>query len=147
VALSCITAATSAVASAAPGESIRSLDNARSISTSLSDADIDLVTWSITKGRAMHSAVRTYRVTDVDALVTKVEGEFVSQVKEIDGFVGYYLVDGGDGTVVSITVGDTAEAVQASTKAAGEWVRQSVPELIEGPPQVVAGEVRVRAER
>lgn len=95
----------------------------------------------------MHSAVRTYRVTDVDALVTKVEGEFVSQVKEIDGFVGYYLVDGGDGTVVSITVGDTAEAVQASTKAAGEWVRQSVPELIEGPPQVVAGEVRVRAER
>jgi hypothetical protein len=95
----------------------------------------------------MHSAVRTYRVTDVDALVAKVEEEFVSQVKNIDGFVGYYVIDGGDGTVVSVTVGETAEAVEASTRAAGEWVRQSIADLMEGPAQVVAGEVRVRAER
>jgi hypothetical protein len=95
----------------------------------------------------MHSAVRTYRVTDADTLVTKVEDEFVSRVKEVDGFVGYYLIDSGDGTVVSITVGETAEAVEASTQAASEWVRQSIADLIEGPPQIVAGEVRVSAER
>jgi hypothetical protein len=95
----------------------------------------------------MHSAVRTYRVTDADTIVTKAEDEFVSRVKEIDGFVGYYLIDGGDGTVVSVTVGETAEAVEASTQAAGEWVRQSIADLIEGPPQIVAGEVRVSVER
>jgi hypothetical protein len=95
----------------------------------------------------MHSAVRTYRVTDVDELVSKVEAEFAPQVKQIDGFVGYYVIDGGDGTVVSVTVGETEEAVEASTSAAREWVRASIADLIEGPPQIVAGEVRVRAER
>ena len=33
----------------------------------------------------MHASVRRYRVRDIDALVSKVEDEFVEQVKEIDG--------------------------------------------------------------
>ena len=53
----------------------------------------------------MHASVRRYRVRDIDALVSKVEDEFVDQVKEIDGFVGYYVIDGGGGDVVSVTVG------------------------------------------
>jgi hypothetical protein len=95
----------------------------------------------------MHAAVRIYRVTDIDALVSRVEAEFVPRVKELDGFVGYYVIDGGDGTAVSVTVGETSEAVNASTGAATEWVRESAAELIDGPPIVTSGEVRVRAER
>jgi hypothetical protein len=95
----------------------------------------------------MHAAVRRYRVTDVDALVGKVEAEFVERVKQIDGFVGYYVIDGGDGNVASVTVGETPEAVASSTSAAAEWVRESAADLIEGAPDVTAGEVRVRAER
>ena len=95
----------------------------------------------------MHAAVRSYRVTDVDALVEKVEAEFVGRVKEVDGFVGYYVIDGGDGTAVSVTVGETAEAVDQSTKLAREWVQANAAELVEGAPTVTTGEVRVRAER
>jgi hypothetical protein len=95
----------------------------------------------------MHAAVRMYRVADIDALVRKVEDEFVERVKEIDGFVGYYVIDGGDGTAASVTVGETEEAVESSTQRASEWVRESVADLIEGAPEVTAGEVRVRAER
>jgi hypothetical protein len=95
----------------------------------------------------MHAAIRTYRVNDVDALVSRVEAEFAPRVKEVDGFVGYYVIDGGDGTVASVTVGETAEAVEASTSAAADWVRESAAELIDGPAIVTAGEVRVRAER
>ena len=53
----------------------------------------------------MHAAVRKYRVSDVDALVSKVEAEFAEQVKQVPGFVGYYVIDGGDGTAASVTVG------------------------------------------
>ena len=95
----------------------------------------------------MHAAIRRYRVTDIDALVSKVEDEFVEQVKEIDGFVGYYVIDGGDGTAASVTVGETEDAVEDSTRRASEWVRESAADLIEGAPEVTAGEVRVRAER
>jgi hypothetical protein len=86
-------------------------------------------------------------VRDVDSLVSKVESEFVEQIKEIEGFVGYYVVDGGDGTVVSITVGEGANAVAESTQLAAAWVRESVADLVEGQPEVTVGEVRVRAER
>ena len=95
----------------------------------------------------MHAAVRKYRVTDVDALVAKVESEFADQVKQVDGFVGYYVIDGGDGTAASVTVGETAESVEESTRLAGEWVRESAADLIEGAPEVTTGEVRVRAQR
>ena len=95
----------------------------------------------------MHAAVRRYKVKDIDALVSKVESEFADQVKEIDGFVGYYVIDGDDGTAASVTVGETAEAVAESTRLAGDWVRESAADLVEGNPDVTVGEVRVRAER
>jgi len=95
----------------------------------------------------LHASVRRYRVRDIDALVSKIESEFVDQVKEIDGFIGYYVIDGGDGTAASVTVGETAAAVAESTRRAGNWVRESASELVEGEPEITAGEVRVRAER
>ena len=95
----------------------------------------------------MHASVRSYRVRDIDALVDKVESEFVDQVKEIDGFVGYYVIDGGDGTAASVTVGETADAVAESTRRAANWVRESAADLVDGAPEVTVGEVRVRAER
>jgi hypothetical protein len=95
----------------------------------------------------MHASVRRYRTRDTDALERKVEDEFVDQVKKIDGFVGYYVIDGGDGDVASVTVCETAGALQQITKLAGDWVRESLGDLVDGQPDVVAGEVRVRAER
>ncbi len=95
----------------------------------------------------MHASVRRYRVRDIDTLVSKVEEEFVDQVKDIDGFVGYYVIDGDDGTVASVTVGDTAQAVAESVRLAAAWVRDSVADIVEGEPEVTVGEVRVSAER
>jgi|SRR5215212_6246671 len=94
----------------------------------------------------MHAAVRRYRVKDVDALVSKIEDEFAERVKQIDGFVGYYVIDGDDGTSASVTVGETAQAVAESTRLAGDWVRESASELVEGRPEVTVGKVRVRVE-
>jgi len=95
----------------------------------------------------MHASVRRYRVRDIDTLVSRVEDEFVDQVKEIEGFVGYYVIDGDDGTVASVTVGDTAQAVAESVRLAAAWVRDSVADIVEGEPDVTVGEVRVSVER
>jgi hypothetical protein len=95
----------------------------------------------------MHATIRKYRVSDADALVSKVEAEFLERVKAVDGFAGYYIIDAGDGTVASITVGETEEAVEESTRRASEWVQESVADIIEGAPEVMAGEVRVSTDR
>jgi len=94
----------------------------------------------------MHASVRRYRVREIDAFISKVEDEFVEQIKEIDGFVGYYVIDGDDGTVASVTVGENATAVADSVRLAASWVRESAGDLVEGEPEVTVGEVRVRAE-
>ena len=95
----------------------------------------------------MHASVRQYRVRDIDTLVSRIEDEFVEQVTGIDGFVGYYVIDGGDGAVASVTVGETADAVAESTRLTAAWMRDSASELVDGEPEVTVGEVRVRAER
>jgi hypothetical protein len=95
----------------------------------------------------MHASVRRYQAVDVEALLTKVQDEFLERVKTVDGFVGYYVIDGGDGTVTSITVGDTAEAVDASNVLAKQWVVERAAHLVESAPDLTTGEVRVRAER
>jgi hypothetical protein len=95
----------------------------------------------------MHASVNTYRVMDVDALVHKIQEELVERVKAIEGFVGYFIVDGADGTVVAITLGETQEAVEIATVHAQDWVVQRAAHLIEGAPDMTAGEVRVHVGR
>ena len=83
---------------------------------------------------------------DVDPLVQVVQEELVDRVRTIEGFVGYYMIDGGDGTVISITMGEIADAVEASIAVVQHWVVERAAHLVEGAPDVTAGEVRVRAE-
>ncbi len=52
-----------------------------------------------------------------------------------------------DVTVISITLGEIEEAVEASTVQAQHWVVERAADLVEGGPKVTTGEVRVRAER
>jgi hypothetical protein len=95
----------------------------------------------------MHASVRRYQAVDVEALIRKVREEFVERVKTVEGFVGYYVIDGGDGTVTSVTVGETEEAVEASNVLAKEWVVERAAHLVESAPDLTTGKVRVRAER
>lgn len=95
----------------------------------------------------MHASVRRYQAVDVEALLAKVQEEFVERVRTVDGFVGYYVIDGGDGTVTSITVGESAQAVEASNALAKEWVVERAAHLVASAPDLTTGEVHVRAER
>ena len=96
----------------------------------------------------MNASVRKYKTSDAGAvskISDEVEKEFVDIVKEVDGFGGYYLIDGGDGTLVTITVAENQDAVEASAAKASEWVQgnETVSALMEGAPEVTNGEVLV----
>ena len=93
----------------------------------------------------MHSSVRKYKGNDPATIASEVEKGFVDIVKGIDGFAGYYLIDGGDGTVVTITVAESEAAVEESAAKAAEWVQgnETVSSLMEGAPEVTNGEVLV----
>lgn len=95
----------------------------------------------------MQASIRTYETANADALVMKFQEEFIERLRTIDGFVSYYVVDSGDGVVTAITFVETEAAVEAANAQAHQWVVERAAHLVDGAPDVAAGEVRVRVER
>jgi hypothetical protein len=89
----------------------------------------------------MYAAIRNYAGNTelADALV-KNESEVKRLISGIEGFRAYYLVRTGDGAA-SISVYDDRAGAEQSTRVAGEWVRENLPDLEVSAPQVSAGEV------
>jgi hypothetical protein len=91
----------------------------------------------------MYTAVRTYTTSDAAELARRVQDEFLPLMRGLPGFVGYYVVDGGDGKVASITVCENKEGVDESNRRAATWVQERLAELITDGPDVVAGDTVV----
>ena len=62
-------------------------------------------------------------------------------LRDAPGFRGYYVVDSGGGSGLSISLFDTREAAERSHQQALEWIRQNLSDLTDSQPQVLAGEV------
>jgi hypothetical protein len=92
----------------------------------------------------MYVAVRRYEgVRDPQKVVQVAEEGFVPIISEMPGFVAYYLVDAGDGVIVSTSVFEHKDAEEQSTFRAGEFIAEHLAPLLPNPPQVTAGEVGV----
>jgi hypothetical protein len=93
----------------------------------------------------MYASIRKYRgMRSVDEIMKRVDKGFVPLVKKLGGFQGYYIMDCGDGTVVSISVFDSREHALASNEKAAAWVKSNLADLAgDAKPEITAGEVRV----
>jgi heme-degrading monooxygenase HmoA len=91
----------------------------------------------------MYATIRIYSGADgfADALVEN-ESEVRGLISGIDGFKAYYLLKTADGTA-SISVYEDEAGTAESTRAAGEWVRENLPQFAGSPPQVTSGEVAI----
>jgi hypothetical protein len=92
----------------------------------------------------MYAAVRRYDgVTDTKEVARQVEERFLPVLSEMPGFVAYYVVDAGDGVMVSTSVFEHQAAEEQSSWRAGEFVAQYIAPLTPNPPQITAGDVVV----
>jgi hypothetical protein len=89
----------------------------------------------------MYATIRIYSVGSefADALVEN-ESEVRQLITGIDGFKAYYLLKTADGTA-SISVFDDEAGASESTRVAGQWVGENLPQFAGSPPQVTSGEV------
>lgn len=94
----------------------------------------------------MYTAVRTYTTSDAGELVRRVREEFLPIVRDVPGFMGYYIVDGGDGKIASVTVCRDQEGVEESNRRAASWVQERLAELVTDGPNVIAGDTVVSEE-
>ena len=93
----------------------------------------------------MFIAVRKYQVRrgSVAEWAKRVQTGFVPLMRGLEGFRGYYLLDGGPDVVTTISIFDSADAALLSNEKAADWVRNNVLEFARGMPEVIVGDVLV----
>ncbi|MGD0885172.1 MAG: hypothetical protein ABSA46_09930 [Thermodesulfovibrionales bacterium] len=90
----------------------------------------------------MNVTVRRYEgVRDTKEAAKRVQESFVPLISGMQGFVNYYWVDIGNGTMISISVFDSlSDAIESNQKAAA-WVKANLASVLPQNPKVEAGTV------
>jgi heme-degrading monooxygenase HmoA len=103
----------------------------------------EAVPWEPGRARAgpMFASIRKYNVRrgSAEQLAKRVRDSFVPMIRQMDGFRGYYLLDGGPDVLITISIFDSAGAAFASNEKAAAWVRNNVLEFTKGMPEVMVG--------
>ena len=89
----------------------------------------------------MFTSIRKYKVKrgSVEELARKVSEGFVPLIRQMQGFRGYYLLDGGPDVLITISMFDGPDEAFASNAKAADWVRNNVLESTKGMPEVMIG--------
>ena len=101
------------------------------------------------RGASAYTVIRRYQLlpdASMEDLVERVNKGFVPIVSKIPGFQEYLFVDAGDGAHLTISLYDDPSGAEQSTQNAASWAAENVAALIEGPPQVTTGGVRIHVD-
>jgi len=93
----------------------------------------------------MYISIRKYKFNSQDAkargeLTRQINDIFVPQISKASGFVSYYALDTGSGTLATVSVFESKSGAEESNRQAADFVKNNVPALTLGPPEVTAGE-------
>jgi hypothetical protein len=90
----------------------------------------------------MYVTVRRYEGVSDPSEVARIANEgFLPIIREIEGFVDYYLVDAGDGVLMSTSIFESASGEEESNWRAGSFIGQQLTPLMPNPPHITAGVV------
>lgn len=94
----------------------------------------------------MYTSIRRYEGLSpgtIEEIIKLVEEGFVPIVSAGEGFIGYHLIDAGDGVMATISLFETKAVAEESNRAAASWVKEALATFLPNPPQITAGEVRI----
>ncbi len=100
-------------------------------------------------GASAYTVIRRYQLipdASMEDLVDRVKAGFVPIVSRIPGFQEYLFVDAGDGAHLTISLYDDPSGAEQSTRDAASWAAENVATIIEGPPEVTTGWVRIHVD-
>ncbi len=94
----------------------------------------------------MYISIRKYKLISQDAktrgeLTKQINDLFLPQISKAPGFVSYYAVDAGSGTLATISVFESQSGAEESNRQAADFVKKNLPAFTSGPPEITAGEV------
>jgi hypothetical protein len=94
----------------------------------------------------MFASIRRFDgATSVEDMIRYVDERFLPVIRQAPGFAAYYLLDAGEGAVISISVFQDKTGAEASNALAAKEVQDNLASLLPNPPQITIGEVRVHS--
>jgi len=99
----------------------------------------------------MQATIRRYEGVDAartNEVVERVNETLVPQLRELPGFSGYYVIDAGNGVISSISLFETAEQAEESTKLVAAWITdENLDTAIPNAPKITSGKVVAHSDR
>ena len=93
----------------------------------------------------MHATIRRYDDVDtsrINEIVGKVDETFVPQIRELPGFLGYFLVETDKGILSSISLFETSEQAEESSKLVKNWISdENFGRALPNAPKITSGKV------
>jgi hypothetical protein len=90
----------------------------------------------------MYVVIRKFRkLRSVAEAARRAESGIGQLMKQSQGFRGYYVFDAGGGAGGSVTFFDNRDDALAANEKALAWIQGSLADLLEGEPEITAGEV------
>ena len=97
----------------------------------------------------MYSSVRRYNTNaeDAAAIIELIkQGNIEDRIGILPGFIAYYIIDCGDGVLLTINVFEELADAENSNTIAADWVKEYVlPKYSLSPPKITVGEVVLNA--
>jgi quinol monooxygenase YgiN len=95
----------------------------------------------------MFAAIRYYQADppSIDEVVRRVQEEFVPIIRDMRGFVSYFILvpSEREEDIVSVSVFEDQQSAEESNRKAAEWVVQNLSELLRPNPDFASGQVVV----
>jgi hypothetical protein len=99
----------------------------------------------------MQATIRRYEGVDAartNEIVERVNETLVPQLRELPGFSGYYVIDAGNGVISSVSLFETSEQADESTKFVAEWIAdENLESAIPNAPKITSGKVVAHSDR
>lgn len=90
----------------------------------------------------MHMVIRKFpRLHSVRDAAQRAETGLVAILRKEPGFIGYCIFDGGGGVGGSVTFFTDRDSAVAANARALLWIGESLPDLYDGEPEIVVGEI------
>jgi hypothetical protein len=101
--------------------------------------------WDDLKREAlMYAVIRKFnKMRSVEEAARRAESGLGPILRQSPGFQGYYIVNGGNDTAVSITIFETPDAAEDAHRRAMDWIKDNLSDFVEGKPEVITGQVLV----
>ena len=93
----------------------------------------------------MHATISRYDGVDttrMNELVGKVDETFVPQMRELPGFLGYFLIETDKGILSSISLFETPSQADESSKIVKNWISdENFGRALPNAPKITSGKV------